>query len=160
MYLFQKPLLNLCLCTGLTLGALVPGTALHAQDASSTGSATGEGISLIEQGAKMLLEELMGQLGPTLNEMGQTLNEVGPALEEMGPELRGKVAQLLATMGDLRNYGTPQVQPNGDILIPRTAPLTENTPGFANPFANPTAPGQNAPSGQPPTGGPSGEIEL
>ncbi|WP_425049712.1 hypothetical protein [Psychromarinibacter sp. S121] len=61
-----------------------------------------EGLSLLEEGTKLLLRGLM--------------NEMGPAMEEMSEELRGAIKDMSA-------YHAPEVLPNGDILIRRKVPL-------------------------------------
>ncbi len=59
----------------------------------------GEGLSLIDRGARMLLRGLMEELEPALRDLGSTID-------------------------DLSAYHAPEVLPNGDIIIRRKVPLT------------------------------------
>ena len=70
-----------------------------------------EGVSLMQEGAKLLFRGLMGQMEPTLKDMTTALGEVEPKLRE-----------LLAMVDDLRNYHTPEKLENGDIIIRRKTP--------------------------------------
>lgn len=90
----------------LLLAAHLPLPA-HAQEAEE------EGFDLMQEGAKLLFRGLMAEMEPAITEMGKALQEVEPAMKE-----------LLSLIDDLRNYDSPRILPNGDILIPRrqTAP--------------------------------------
>ena len=90
-----------------------------------------EGFDLMQEGAKLLFRGLMAEMEPAITEMGKALQEVEPAMKE-----------LLSLIDDLRNYDSPRILPNGDILIPRrkTAPAL--------------------PEGLLPDPAPNGEIEL
>lgn len=90
-----------------------------------------EGFDLMQEGAKLLFRGLMAEMEPAITEMGKALQEVEPAMKE-----------LLSLIDDLRNYDSPRILPNGDILIPRrqTAPAL--------------------PEGLLPEPGTNGEIEL
>jgi hypothetical protein len=59
----------------------------------------GEGLSLIDRGARMLLRGLMAEIEPTLRDFGSAID-------------------------DLSAYHAPEVLPNGDIIIRRKVPLT------------------------------------
>ena len=119
----MKLALALCL---LTLPAV-------AQD--TTPVPDGEGFSLMEEGAKLVLRGLMTQMEPTLNDMQDALKDLEPALKDLGPKLQ----QLIAMIDDIKNYDAPVMLPNGDILIRRNAPVLPK-PDFVP--------------------GPNGEIEL
>jgi hypothetical protein len=90
-----------------------------AEDTLVTPVPEGEGFSLMEEGAKLVLRGLMSEMEPTLNEMGKALSDVEPALKELGPKLQ----QLIAMIDDFKNYDAPEMLPNGDIIIRRTSPL-------------------------------------
>jgi hypothetical protein len=90
-----------------------------AEDAPATPVPEGEGFSLMEEGAKLVLRGLMSEMEPALDEMGEALSEMEPALKELGPKLQ----QLIAMIDDFKNYAAPEMLPNGDIIIRRTAPL-------------------------------------
>ncbi len=59
-----------------------------------------EGLGLIDEGARMLFEELMGQFGPSIEAFRDQI-------------------------GDLGAYHAPEVLPNGDIIIRRKRPVEE-----------------------------------
>jgi hypothetical protein len=92
-----------------------------------------DGFSLMEECARLIMRGMMAEMEPALDEMEEALGEMQPMLQDLGPQL----AELMALIGDFRNYDSPVVLPNGDILIRRKAPL-------------PPAPGT----------GPAGEIDL
>ena len=98
----------LILMLAAPLPVALPGPAF-AQEAAEEE----EGFDLMQEGAKLLFRGLMAEMEPAITEMGKALQEVEPAMKE-----------LLSLIDDLRNYDSPRVLPNGDILIPRrkTAP--------------------------------------
>lgn len=63
-----------------------------------------EGLNLLEQGTRLLLEGLMSELGPALKN-----------LEDM--------------VIDLNAYHAPEVMPNGDIIIRRKLPVEQSENG-------------------------------
>ncbi len=69
-----------------------------ADDSTPPESELGEGLSLIDQGARMLLRGLMAEIEPALRDLGGAIN-------------------------DLSAYHAPEVLPNGDIIIRRKVPL-------------------------------------
>jgi hypothetical protein len=83
-----------------------------------------EGFDLMQEGAKLLLRGLMREMEPALDEMGKALEDMQPAMRELGPKLQG----LVAMIDDIRNYAAPEMLPNGDILIRRTAPALPAPP--------------------------------
>lgn len=90
---------------------------LAAQDATEE-----KGRSLMEEGARLFFEGIQREMGPALEGLRDRAQEMEPALrqfvEEMGPALR----DLMAEVGDLSAYHTPEVLPNGDILLRRKTP--------------------------------------
>lgn len=70
-----------------------------------------EGLSLMERGAQMLLEHMMGKVEPSLQDMTDALKEVQP-----------KIMELMAMVDDLKNFHGPELLPNGDIIIRRKTP--------------------------------------
>lgn len=94
--------LLLILGAGPALAETEPGDGTYLNDDIVAGS------SLLEQGAKILLRGIMAEVDPALDDMAQALHEAEPMLRE-----------LMAVVGDIRNYQMPEVLPNGDILIRR-----------------------------------------
>ena len=72
--------------------------ALGVTPAQSQDEDISEGMSLLQEGSRLLHEGLMKEIGPALL------------------ELEGKIV-------DLNTYHMPEVLPNGDIIIRRKAPL-------------------------------------
>jgi hypothetical protein len=85
-------------------------TPVHAQDAPANPEIA-QGGDLLEQGAKLLLKGLLSEMEPALDDMSKSLAEAEPVLRD-----------LMAMIGDIRNYNAPELQPNGDILIRRKTP--------------------------------------
>ena len=91
--------------TRLALCLLLTTAPLAAQTADDSPA---EGLDLMQEGAEMLLRELMEKVQPELGEMAQALAALEPRLRE-----------LLALVDDIGNYDAPQRLENGDILIRR-----------------------------------------
>lgn len=102
------------LAIALSLSLSLPALA---QEAPPTGA--DDGFSLMEEGAKLIMRGMMAEMEPALDEMEKALGDMQPMLDELGPQL----AELMALIGDFRNYDSPVVLPNGDILIRRKIPL-------------------------------------
>jgi hypothetical protein len=93
-------------------------TPALAQDGSES---VDKGFSLLQEGARILMESMLKEMEPTLRGMQ---DDLGTVLKEMEPGLR----DLGSMIGDLRNYHAPEKLPNGDIIIRRKTPaeiLTE-----------------------------------
>lgn len=75
---------------------------------------TKEGVDLVQRGLELLFQELLKEVGPTIEE-----------LESLGEDLRPKILELLDLIDDIQNYDTPEKLPNGDIIIRRKDPLEE-----------------------------------
>ncbi len=88
-----------------------------------------EGWTLMERGAKLLLEGLMSEMEPALDGMGQALADIEPALREMQPAL----LDLIGLLGDLRYYHAPEKLPNGDIILRRKTEQELRLDGLSGP---------------------------
>lgn len=86
----------------LLLAAHGPAAAQESGESESENS-FGEGLSLLEQGTRMILRGLMSEMEPAFED-----------LERM--------------LGDLSGYHPPEMLPNGDIIIRRREPLPEVVP--------------------------------
>ena len=96
-------------------------TPAVAQDAAPTPPGDVDaGISLLQQGAKLLLKGLMSDMEPAMQDMGRAITELQPALND-----------LLAMMGDLTKYHAPEMLENGDIILRHKTPaeLAPKAPG-------------------------------
>ena len=80
-----------------------------AQDASPAPPGdVDQGVSLLQEGAKLLLKGLMSNMEPAMQEMGRAMTDLQPALQD-----------LLVMMGDVTKYHAPEMLKNGDIIIRR-----------------------------------------
>ncbi|MDU8913234.1 hypothetical protein [Aestuariicoccus sp. MJ-SS9] len=99
----------------LTLGIATPAAAQEAE---------GDGLSLMEEGAKLFFRGLMDEVEPALKDLQDLAQEMEPALQDfveyMGPALR----ELMAEVEDWSAYEPPEMLPNGDIILRRKVPKT------------------------------------
>ena len=125
---------SLILALGLGFG-LVPGA--QAQDRTPPPSQMQDGLNLLGEGARQLLDGLIGQISPGIDTLGNSLSQVRPMIDD-----------LLTRIGDIRNYEMPVTLPNGDILIrrkpdappyhsPEPAPPPSPIPGITLPMDGP-----------------------
>jgi hypothetical protein len=88
----------------------------------------GDGLSLMERGAQMLMEGLLREMEPALDNLQGLAEEFGPSLRDfatqMGPSLRG----LLDEVEDWSVYEAPEILENGDIIIRRKPKQDKITP--------------------------------
>lgn len=98
----------------------VPATAQLADPPVERSEDESPGRDLIEEGAKLLFRGLLNEAEPALRDLERFAGDIGPAMrmlrEEMGPAL----ADIIARIDDIKNYESPEILPNGDILIRRT----------------------------------------
>jgi hypothetical protein len=106
--------------------------ALPAAAQESTPAPADEGISLMQEGARLLFEGLLDQMEPRLKELeGMTEEMIGqlePALEFLSTEIGPAFMALVARIDDLRNYAPPEFLDNGDIIIRRKPDAPPFTP--------------------------------
>lgn len=72
----------------------------------------------MEEGAKLILRQMMSDMKPAMRDMGQALDDMR---DELGPAMQ----ELARLMGDMSAYEMPQVMPNGDIIIRRKGPMID-----------------------------------
>lgn len=70
-----------------------------------------QGLSLMQEGAQMLLRHMMSQVEPSLQDMTDALKQAQP-----------KLMEILAMIDDIQNYHAPEKLPNGDIIMRRKTP--------------------------------------
>lgn len=89
-----------------------------------------EGLSLMEEGAKLLFRGFLEEMEPKLEELKGMIDDMSAAMEEIGETMGPAMADLMTRIDDMRNYDTPEVLPNGDIIIRRKpdAPAYEPDP--------------------------------
>lgn len=77
------------------------------------------GLSLMERGAKMFMEGILGEMEPAIEEMEGLAERMGPALRSFAREMGPKLTEILEQVEDWNAYQAPEMLPNGDILIRR-----------------------------------------
>jgi hypothetical protein len=106
---------------------------VHAQQSAPEDD--GEGLSLMQEGARLLFEGLMNEMKPALRDLEGLTEEMAqqlePALEFLTTEIGPAFMALIARIDDLRNYEMPEFLENGDIIIrrsPDAPPFVPPTP--------------------------------
>lgn len=94
------------------IAALALPTTSHAEEVE-------DGLTLMERGAQLFFEGLMGEMEPALEGFQDMAREIGPAMEEMMAEMGPAIIELMDRVDDLSNYEQPEVLPNGDIILRR-----------------------------------------
>jgi len=89
--------------------------ALAAPPAAADEAVPPEGMSLLEEGAKLIFRGLAEEMEPAMREMAEGMEDFAANL---GPMLR----ELSRLMQDLSSYHLPERLPNGDIIIRRKRP--------------------------------------
>lgn len=116
-----------------------------------------DGLSLIERGVGILMQNLWQDVGPDLDRLGQDMSQ---ALSRMSPVLE----DLSTLVDDLGNYQAPERLANGDVII-RRKPGAPPPPPIGDSLRNLPAP--NSPYGPDAPGSPvvprdpnAPEVEL
>ena len=81
-----------------------------------------EGLSLIEEGALLLLEGLMQDMEPAIKDLRGMAETLQPALRDFVMEMGPALAEILGQIDDISAYHLPEILPNGDIIIRRKTP--------------------------------------
>jgi hypothetical protein len=112
----------------LTVAASLLCAPAMAEDAPE--SDMGEGLDLMEEGARMLMRGLMSEMEPALEALRDNVEQMGPALGEFVQSVGPAFGELLERIDDLRYYEAPEILPNGDIIMRRSpdAPAWEPEP--------------------------------
>ena len=92
-------------------------TPVHAQEEMD--SEVDDGFSLMEEGAKMLMRGLIAEMEPAMEDMRKSLEDFAPVMGEFARQVGPAFAELLSQVDDFRHYDTPEILPNGDIIIRR-----------------------------------------
>lgn len=97
-----------------TLALLVALTAppLAAEESPPSTGDVEQGMSLLEQGARLLFRGLVEEMEPAMREMAEGMESFAANLEPM-------LRELARLMGDFSDYQLPEMLPNGDIIIRR-----------------------------------------
>lgn len=88
----------------------------------------GEGLNLMEEGAKLLLRGLLSEMDPAISELQEFAEEMGPRMQLFAQEMGPAFAELMAQVDDFAHYAPPEFMPNGDIIIRRRDDAPEFVP--------------------------------
>lgn len=87
-----------------------------------------DGVSLMEEGAKLLLRGLLTEMEPALDDLHGLAEEMGPRMQLLTDQMGPAFADLLDQIDDITQYQAPEFLPNGDIIIRRRDDAPEFTP--------------------------------
>ena len=76
-------------------------------------------LSLMERGAQLFLEGILKEMEPALEEFEGLAEEMGPTLKMFANQMGPKLAEIMDQVEDWTAYQTPEMLPNGDIIIRR-----------------------------------------
>ncbi len=97
--------------------------ALPAQDlpapVSPPAGEMDQGMSLLEEGAKLFLRGLMTEVEPRMQEMQKGLDDLGTKMGSALDQAQPWITALSSMVDDFGNYDPPERLPNGDILMRR-----------------------------------------
>jgi hypothetical protein len=80
-----------------------------------------EGFDMLGEAARIILRSMLDGVEPTLDELRDRMDD---AMAEMGPA----IGRMMELMDDVKNYQTPEILPNGDIIIRRKPPAERVQP--------------------------------
>lgn len=84
-----------------------------------------DGLSLMEEGARLFFRGIMSELDPALRELEGLTRELEPAVRDFAREMGPALRDLLGRVEDWNAYHPPEMLPNGDIIMRRKEPLEE-----------------------------------
>ena len=99
--------------------ALTLATSLAFSPVTAQTTEAEDGFSLMEEGARLLLRGLMTEMEPGMNDFRELMKEFGPQINAMVAQLGPRLEMMLDLVDDFKNYGNPEILPNGDIIIRR-----------------------------------------
>lgn len=106
----------------ITLLACLPGLAIsqaQSEPESQSPPQSGDGLSLMERGARDFFDGMMREMAPALEDLSELGDQVGPSLRSFAQEMGPALADILEQVEDWSKYETPEMLPNGDIIIRR-----------------------------------------
>lgn len=87
-----------------------------------------EGFSLMEEGAKLLFRGILTEIEPAIDDFTGLALDLEPALEMLATDMGPALLDLMQTLDSVRYYETPEILPNGDIIIRRSPDAPEYQP--------------------------------
>ena len=101
--------------------------------ALSTPAYAEEPPSLMEEGAKLFFQGLLGQMDPALDDLRGLADQVEPAMREFADKMGSAFIEMMTLVDDIGNYEMPAFLPNGDIIIRRSPDAPPFTPPAVTP---------------------------
>lgn len=92
-----------------------------------------EGMSLIEEGAKLFFQGLIEEMDPALDELRGLADQIEPAMRDFADKMGPALMEIMAFVDDIGNYDMPEFLPNGDIIIRRSPDAPPFTPPAPEP---------------------------
>lgn len=80
------------------------------------------GLSLMEEGARLLFEGLSREIEPALRDLLGLTKEMEPKLREFAQQMGPALADIMGRIEDLSTYHPPEMLPNGDIIMRKKLP--------------------------------------
>jgi hypothetical protein len=87
-----------------------------------------DGGSLLDQGANMILRGLLEEVAPPLQELAGISAEVLPTFQILAQEMGPAFVDVLGRVDSITNYQSPEILPNGDIVLRRSPDAPAWTP--------------------------------
>ena len=114
----------------IAIAALIISTGLPLAAQEGETPAPQDGLSLMEQGAKLLLRGLLEEMEPAIEDLKGMGEQMSDTMAQWGAQMGPALADLMTRIDDMRNYDAPEILPNGDIIIRRKpdAPVYEMDP--------------------------------
>lgn len=81
-----------------------------------------DGLSLMEQGARLFLKGIMTEVEPALKDLKGLSKDIEPALRLLTKEMGTALVDILSKIDDIAAYHPPEMLPNGDIIMRRKVP--------------------------------------
>ena len=87
-----------------------------------------EGLSLMEEGAKLFFKGIMQEMEPAMDDLKALADTMEPAMRQFLSEMGPALAEVLGKVDDLTLYHPPELLPNGDIIMRRKPPKAAPQP--------------------------------
>jgi hypothetical protein len=105
----KRVMLTLALTLALPLAAPAVAQERSAED----------GLSLMEQGARLFMQGILNEMEPALDDLRGLAAEMEPHFRELFSEMGPAFFELFGQVDDFSNYEPPVFLPNGDIILRR-----------------------------------------
>ncbi|WP_341212107.1 hypothetical protein [uncultured Limimaricola sp.] len=92
-----------------------------------------EGFSLMQRGAELFFEGIMGEMEPAIEDFREFAKTAEPHLRALLSEMGPALMQVLDRIDDIANYEAPEILENGDIILRRKREAPEFTPDLEAP---------------------------